>query len=182
MRVLFQQAQETVAGITAKVPRPRPNEVASYYRKSAHLFQTPEMVRAAHIVKHVDEVTTEVQAEAAIRAIEVQLKAGADFAQLAGAHSDCPGQGGDLDFFARGDMVEEFERAVFGLKVGDVTPVFRTIFGFHLAKLTGRRPPGLKPLNEVREVIEQSLWQHEKDLALKEFMQNLRSKADIRKA
>jgi parvulin-like peptidyl-prolyl isomerase len=181
MRVLFQQAQERIATITAEVPRPKPNEVASFYRKSTHLFQAPEMVRASHIVKHVDEGTTEVQAEAAIRAIENRLKAGAAFAHLADTCSDCPGQGGDLGFFARGGMVVEFEDAVFGLPKGATTAVFQTIFGFHLATVTDRRSPGLKPLKEVREAIEQSLWQRQKDLALTDFMNRLRSQADIRK-
>lgn len=70
--------------------------------------------------------------------LQNQLAAGADFAELARAHSDCPSgrQGGDLGQFGRGAMVEPFESAAFALDVGDSSDVVETEFGYHLIQRT----------------------------------------------
>jgi parvulin-like peptidyl-prolyl isomerase len=182
-RMLLEQAAASglLEETTGRVPRPNKQEVAAYYRKFPQFFQAPETVRAAHIVKNVDENTTEEQAEAAILKVEEELKAGADFAALADRCSDCPGQGGDLGFFARGEMVEEFEQAAFALKPGERSGVFRSVFGFHIAKVLEKRPAGLRPLSEVRERIEHGLWQDRKERAGHALLQELRAKAEIRK-
>ena len=66
--------------------------------------------------------------------IKGDLDGGADFADLAARHSDCPsgGKGGQLGVFGRGQMVGEFDDAVFGLEVGSVSGVIETPFGYHL--------------------------------------------------
>jgi len=187
-RMLLQQAtgassvEEAISRVTEIVPKPAKQDVAAYYRKFPQFFQAPEMIRAAHIVKNVDEKTAEQEAEAAILAVEQELKAGADFAAVADRHSDCPGKGGDLGFFARGEMVPEFDEVVFALKPGETSGVFRSPFGFHIAQVFEKRPPGLQPLSEVRDDIEQAIWRDTKRRLVMDVMEGLRAKADIRKA
>jgi parvulin-like peptidyl-prolyl isomerase len=168
--------------IAAQVPRPKSKEIAEYYKRNRALFQRPEMVHAAHIVKNVDESATTEEALAAITAIEQQLQQGADFARLADQFSDCPGQGGELGFFASGEMVDEFESALVPLRAGEVTRVFRSPFGFHLAKLIERRPSRVPPLPEVHAEIEQQLWEQKKQLAVTRFIDGLRAAAVITRA
>ncbi len=188
MRALLQQAagtgsqEELLSSVVAKVGRPTQSEISAQYRQFAESYRLPETRRAAHIVKNVDETATVEQAGAAILEVEQQLKQGADFAQLADRYSDCPGDGGDLGFFAQGEMVQEFDDVVFALKPGEISGVFRSPFGFHIAKLLERRPPRTPPLNEVRDRIEQELWSRKKTREAQAFLQMLRSKAEVRRS
>ena len=72
--------------------------------------------------------------------LKLQIEGGADFAELAKSHSQCPSgkQGGDLGEFSRGDMVREFDEVVFNGEMGKVHGPIKTDFGFHLIEITGR--------------------------------------------
>lgn len=82
---------------------------------------------------------TKEEAEALIKDLKAQIDGGADFAELAGEHSDCPSgsDGGSLGSFGKGQMVKEFQDAAFGLDEGGVSDVVETDFGYHLIKRTG---------------------------------------------
>jgi parvulin-like peptidyl-prolyl isomerase len=89
-------------------------------------------IRASHILveKH----------SKAVELIRKIVEDGDDFAKIAKAFSECPSRkkGGDLGWFQRGQMVQEFERAAFALSVGQMTrdPI-KTQFGYHIIKRTG---------------------------------------------
>jgi parvulin-like peptidyl-prolyl isomerase len=166
--------------ITEKVAPPKNKEIAEFYRKNKAQFWMPEMVRAAHIVKNVDEKTGEATARAAIESVQGRLGNGASFEELADQHSDCPGNGGDLGYFARGQMVEAFDEVVFALGTGEISPIFRTAFGFHIAKLLDRKVPALLALSEVQGTIQQKLLQDKQVRAIENFVDHLKEKADIR--
>lgn len=166
--------------INAKVSPPKRKDIAEHYRKQREQFREPEAVRAAHIVKHVNENRDEPTARAEIEQVAEELRAGASFEALADKHSDCAGNGGDLGYFPRGQMVEEFDDVVFEMEVGAVSPVFRTSFGFHIAKLLDRRAPRVKPLPEVEEEIQAELLRQKQTRALETFVDRLRAKADVR--
>lgn len=127
------------------------NDISDYYSKHQADYQAPETVRASHIL-----VKTEAEALAALK----EINAGADFAEVAKKKSICPSapRGGDLDYFSKGQMVPEFEKAAFALKVGAITtkPV-KTQFGYHLIKLTDRKAAHTKTLDEVRSEIKNEL-------------------------
>ena len=74
-----------------------------------------------------------------IESIKAQIDGGADFADLANQHSDCPSgrSGGDLGVFGRGQMVGPFEEVAFGLEVGATSGVVETDFGYHIIRRTG---------------------------------------------
>jgi hypothetical protein len=195
-RVLFRQAamadssegeieervERLAAKLTATLDFPSKRDVKEYYREHRNHFYAPEMVRAAHIVKNIDEGTSESSASDAIRAVEQELREGKPFEEVADLRSDCPGRGGDLGFFGRGQMVKEFEDVVFAMKIGEVSPIFRSPFGFHIAKVYERRAEGIRELSEVWTDIEQHLLRSSKERRLEQFVDELKVKADVRKA
>lgn len=81
-----------------------------------------------------------VDSEADCLALKSEIEAGADFAEIARQHSNCPSgrQGGDLGRFGRGMMVPEFDKVVFSAEVGTVQGPVQTQFGFHLIEVTSR--------------------------------------------
>lgn len=82
---------------------------------------------------------SQAEAKQQIAQIKSALDSGADFAEQARQHSDCPSsaQGGDLGPFGRGQMVGPFEDAAFDLQVGETSDVVETPFGYHLIRRTG---------------------------------------------
>lgn len=82
---------------------------------------------------------SKADAQTQIASINDQIVAGADFGELARAHSDCPSKakGGDLGSFGRGQMVGPFEEAAFGLPVGGTSGVVETPFGYHIIRRNG---------------------------------------------
>ena len=126
--------------------------VKARYDKEVGAFTPPEELRARHIlVKTKDEAVVIVK----------QLDGGADFAKLATEKSQDPGsaaKGGDLDYFAAGDMVAPFEEAAQKLKVGEYTkePV-ETQFGFHVIKLEDRRKQKVPDFATVKDQIKQTV-------------------------
>ena len=119
-------------------------KIRDAYQRSIALQPKREEVRARHIL-----VKTKAEADAII----AQLKKGADFIKLAKEKSTGPSgkTGGDLGFFADGQMVPPFSKAAFALDEGQITetPV-KTQFGYHVIKVEDRRKSSVPPLEKVR--------------------------------
>ncbi|MGB0670841.1 MAG: peptidylprolyl isomerase [Rhodospirillales bacterium] len=96
-------------------------------------------IRASHILITPRSAGGEAEAKEAAAKLKAEIEGGADFANIAAEHSDCPSgrKGGDLGSFTRGQMVQPFEEAAFGLEVGELSDIVETQFGFHLIQRTG---------------------------------------------
>jgi peptidyl-prolyl cis-trans isomerase D len=135
-------------------------DVEKYYTEHAAEFEIPRQVRAAHILARVPETggsAGEDKARAKITDVIRRAKAGADFGKLAqelSEDSSTAPRGGDLGLVGKGEVVPEFEKALFALKKGEVAsePV-RTPFGFHAIKAIDIQEGGRKPLKEVATQI-----------------------------
>jgi parvulin-like peptidyl-prolyl isomerase len=174
--------QRFLDALTAHVVKPTSKQVAAFYQYAKQSLTLSENIRAAHIVKNVDESTSESDALAAMQQVQSLLQQGMSFERVADEHSDCPGCGGALGFFARGEMVEEFDAVVFDLPAGSISEMFRTPFGFHIAKVYERKAERVPSLNEVRSQLEASIWRRTKNDAIRAFMVEMRAHAEVRKS
>lgn len=144
-----------------------------------------EAVNARHILIRPEENEAgELDWDAALaeaNEILAQLRAGADFAVLAAAHSDdgTADQGGELGFFTRGMMVPEFEEAAFALEEGEISEPVRTQYGYHIIQVLERRRAEGEEFENAKESIRQSLQQQRLQQALNEWIGGLRSTAKV---
>lgn len=151
------------------------------YRTKSDRFKQGEQVQVSHILIPGNESQSRAQAEKLLE----EIKAGADFAKAAQERSADTGsatKGGDLGFFGRGRMLPEFETVAFNLaKVGDVSDVVETKFGFHILKLTGKKPAGIRPFEEVKDELVKEVRNNVQQEARAAEAQKLQQGATINK-
>jgi len=172
--------EDMLGSVQAAIGSPTAKEVQAVYAKGKSTFWVPETVHVAHVVRNVDETHPEAEALVALQLAQTELARGVAFSAVADAHSDCPGGGGDLGWFPHGHMVDEFDAVVFGLRVGQTSPIFRTPFGFHIARLLGKKPEGIPALADVRGHLENQILKVRQQQAVEAFVDNLRGAATIK--
>ncbi len=162
------------------------SKAREFYDKNSDKFAHPEQVRASHILIAADrsKMTDKARADLKDKALAIlkRIKAGEDFAKLARENSDDPISklnGGDLGYFSEKDMVSSFSKAAFSLKPGEVSDVVETQFGYHIIKVTDRRPAGKVPFDQAREQIKAALLQQERGLVFQKWFNDARTKAKV---
>lgn len=133
-------------------------DVRRVYQENLDNFRLPERVRVRHILLKTTDVPQDEIPKIQARAEDLlkQIRAGADFAQLAGKHSQdaaSAGNGGDLDWIVRGQTVKAFEDAAFSLKPKQLSNVIKTEYGFHILEVLERQEAHLKPFEEVKDQL-----------------------------
>ena len=143
---------------------PNEQDLKTYYEQNATKLAGQEERRASHIlITSPKSASADERQKARAKAEELLAavrKAPASFADVAKKNSQDPGSapnGGDLDFFTRGAMVKPFEDAAFGMKVGDISDVVESDFGYHIIKLTDVRAPKKRSFEEMRPELETEL-------------------------
>ena len=173
------RVEQRLNEVCKDLPKPSQAAIQEYYEKNKEQFKSSEQARVAHIVKYVNWQTDEETAHNAIKEAQDELKNGAAFEAVVEKHTDCADNGGDLGCVMKGQMVEEFEDVVFNLGAGEVSDVFRTRFGFHIAKVYDRKPAVVSELEEVKGEIVDALEKQMRGEAIDEFIDGLKSKAKI---
>lgn len=115
-------------------------EAENYFQKNKANFHQDEQVEARHILVRVKDFNDKKENDAALKKISDALKEiekREPFEEVAKKYSEdvTAGNGGYLGYFKKGEMVKEFEDAVFSLKPGDVSKVVKTPFGYHIIKV-----------------------------------------------
>ncbi len=160
-------------------------EARKYYQENKAQFSQPERIKARHILIAVEDPASADSKKAAREKAEkilARVRAGEDFAELAKKYSDDPGsreKGGDLGFFSRGQMIEPFEKAAFSLKVGEISGLVESPFGYHIIKLEERQPAQTTPYEKVKEQVREKALEAKRESVLEAYLQQLRKKYPV---
>lgn len=148
------------------------DETKQYYEENIKQFDRPDQVRARQIVVSSEEEGQKVLG---------LLRQGDSFADVASKYSMSPDakKGGDLGFFAKGEMPPEFEKAVFGLPVGRLSDLVKSEYGYHVFLVDEKRKAAQLTLEEVRAEVREVLLSDKKEQAYQTWLRDLRSQANI---
>ncbi len=157
----------------------------AYYDKNKSKFETQEKVRASIMLLRFNPKEGKAGEQAVLKkfkSILIQVKNGADFGALAQQHSQdsLASKGGDLGFFTQKQMLPAFSSRAFKMKVGEVSKIFRTGHGFHVIKVTDRKPGSLSSFATEKEKIQKFLTNKKISQATRDYIENLREEARIK--
>ncbi len=147
-------------------------DLKKFYEQNKDKFKADEQIKASHIL---------VKGEKEAKDVLAQIKAGGNFEELAKKNSvdSSASKGGDLGWFGKGTMVPAFEKAALALKDGQVSDVVKSDFGFHIIKLTGKRPAGVRPFEEVKEQIKGAIMPGKQQEVFQKIKEELKKSAKI---
>jgi len=141
--------------------QPTDEDLRTQYSASVTRYSHPEQRRASHILFRVApgaDAVVRAAARAKAEAALARIRAGEGLATLARTLSEdtlSAERGGDLGWFGRGQIGEAFENAAFATDVDALAPIVESDFGIHVIQVTGSRPAGTAPFEEVRAQVEQ---------------------------
>jgi len=147
-------------------------DIENYYIEHKDEFDKPLAITAKHIL-----VPTKAEAEKVL----ARIKAGEDFSKIAKEVSADPisaARGGEIGPFQRGDLVPEFEKAVFPLKVGEISGIVETQFGFHVIKKISQKVMPKRSMEEVKYEIKKQLEKAKFDAWLEKTKNKFNVKID----
>ncbi len=161
-------------------------ESKKYYNNNQILFKQPEQVKAIQIwIKLTPnaEESKKIKARKKIETIQKKIRQGEDFGLLAKAYSEGPTaqRKGELGYFKRGQMPKPIEDAAFALNIGEVSGIIETRFGYHLIKVTDKKPARTIPYKEAQTMIEQHLKKEKEKTEIQDYIENLKKSAKIKR-
>ena len=170
--------------IESKIKIPE-NETRDYYEKNKNKFASQEKVRASIILLKFNPSQGKAGEQKALKKFESildQIRNGADFAAMAKRFSEdsLASKGGDLGFFTKKQMLPAFSNRAFKMKAGEVSDIFRTGHGFHVLKVTDKKPAGTSPFEAEKEKIKDFLIQKKVSQATRDYIEALKKQAKIK--
>jgi len=147
-------------------------EALTYYEENKDNFITKEQVYLYNILVETEEVAKDILEK---------LKSGVDFIEIAKEKSTGPSaaQGGDLGYISKGDLIPEIENVVFALEIGNISDIIKSQYGFHILKVTDKKPEVLKTFEEVKEEIAPTLLSTKQKEAFDNLLEELKSQVTI---
>ena len=149
-------------------------EMKAYFDENKDSFATQEQVEASHILV-ADEKTA--------KDIKAKLDKGADFAELAKEFSTDTGtkeNGGELNYFPKGQMDPAFEEAAFAAKVGTITDPVKSSYGYHIIKVTGKKEAKAANYDDSKKTIQETLFNEKMSTEYTTWLADLRKKGNIK--
>ena len=163
-------------------------EAKTYYDENTKRFDVPEKVRVSHILiqyplddPNIDPNVAKAEAKTKAQDLLQQIKDGADFAELAKAHSACPSapKGGDLGFFPRGETTPQFEKAAFELEIGKISDIVETEYGCHIIKAMDHKDASVISFAQAKDDIIKELTEKKQLEFAETYISSLKAQAKI---
>ncbi len=168
-----------LAAVYAPEPQASDKEARAFYDGHLSLFMSEEQIRASHITKSLQGAQSRDEVYQTMRRLRKEALGGADFEKLAAENRQDENQQIDLGWFRRGEFMEEFEAIAFSMDEGEISPVFTTQLGFHIAKVTGRRPSVPRPFDEVKDEVKKRIIEEHRDAKFNAFLDEIKAAAKI---
>lgn len=171
--------------VKSKIAPPTEEEAKKYYEENEEEMMSPEQVRARHILIKTSEDISQEAAKKKINEIyDTVVKNPDKFSANAEKYSEGPSgkRGGDLGYFARGNMVKEFEDVAFKIEVGEISKPVKTRFGYHIIKVVGKKSSEKRMFEEVKDRLKNMLFQMKMEKEYENFLRDLRDEARISKS
>lgn len=134
---------------------PTEEELEAYYQENINRYMSKEEVRVSQIFIEPSSHDAAQEAYAALREVRGQILDGKDFDEAAREHGIDEDRDIDLGWMRQGETMPEIEAITFSLRVGEVSPIVATHYGFHVFKLTDRKDPAPIPRQEIEGLVEQ---------------------------
>ncbi|CAG7594265.1 Putative peptidyl-prolyl cis-trans isomerase Cbf2 [Peptoniphilus tyrrelliae] len=149
------------------------DEIKKFYKDNKDLFKENESANASHILVAEEDKANEIYEK---------VKSGEDFASLAKEFSTCPSKekGGELGTFTRGQMVKEFEDAVFNNEVATITEPVKTQFGYHIIKINDKNEGRDLSFDEVKDKIAAQVRRQKEQALYNEKITELKEKYQVK--
>lgn len=151
------------------------DEIKKYYEAHREEFKKPQEINTRHIL---------LKSEQEAKQVQEKLTKGEDFIELAKKYSIDPSAkttGGEIGFHPKGALVPEYEEEAFKLKrVGQISGIVKTRFGYHIIRLEGVKPASYASYDEVKELIKQRLIQERQGQLLENYLSELKKSAKIK--
>jgi parvulin-like peptidyl-prolyl isomerase len=159
-------------------------ELRDFYQKNIDRYRPNESYRPGHILFVVPKEATPEEVKEIkkkCQAVFEKIKGGHDFGEMAILYSqDASNKDrGDLGYFKKGELFPALEKEALRLKVGEVSGIVRTEFGFHIIKLLDRKGAEPLPFEEVKERILADYYESEMEKAFKQYLSTLKEKSII---
>ncbi|MFQ6081880.1 MAG: peptidylprolyl isomerase [Candidatus Aminicenantia bacterium] len=157
------------------------SEIINYYKDHREEFTQPAEVRLRGIYLS-SEGRNEQELEKILQEINQKIKQETDFSLLASQYSEGPEKekGGDLGFFKKGELDKAFEKVVFELNPGEVTPWLKTKNGRYLFKIEEKKEERVIPFEEAKKKIKEETFNQKRQEKLNDFLKTLKEKSYIK--
>lgn len=158
---------------------PTDEELEAFYQENIERYMRPEEVRVSQIFIEPSSHEAAREAFVALRELRDEILDGKDFNEAAREHGSDEDRDIDLGFMQQGQTMPEVEAITFSMRVGEVSPVVATHYGFHIFTVTDRKEPTPLPRAEVEGLDEQ--WKVEtRNQAIEAVIENLKEKSEIK--
>ena len=149
-------------------------EMKTYFEENKDSFDQKEQVKASHIL---------VEDEATAKKVKEELDNGKDFAELAKEYSTDTSnadKGGDLGYFGKGEMAEEFENAAFALEISAISEPVKTEFGYHIIKLVDKKAAKTAKFDDQKDKIKELLFDQKVQAEYTNWLEEKKAEYEIK--